>query len=126
MVTRADAGASLQEPRTAVFRPGIIETVFPVRITVTHTRAIFAEVERLGNGPLWLVDMTATTSFETACVSVAGTEFLSLKKKGMKRIVAVIPSAIVRMGARAASLAGGMPLQVVGHRLDAMPFLVPE
>src|SRR5690242_16783324 len=96
-ITRPDTGAGPKEQRTFQFRPGIVETVWPVRITVPDLRAACAEVERLGCGPLWLADTSATTSFETSCIAVGGIELARLKKNGVLRIVAVIPSAAVRM-----------------------------
>lgn len=117
-ITRPDTAL-----KTSQFRPGIIETVFPARITVGMLKTTFAEVERLGYGPLWLADTTATTSFETGCIPLAGTVLLGFKKKGMKRVVAIVASPAVRMAARAVALASSLEIRVVERRLEAMPFL---
>src|SRR5262245_28003202 len=116
-ISRTDAGPKQQ--RTTPFRPGIIETVWPVRITIADVQGAIAEAERIGGWTIWLADATWATSFEAAVIGVAGAELARLKKTGLQRIVAVIPSVAVRMAARAVSLASGMEIRVVDRRLEA-------
>jgi 6,7-dimethyl-8-ribityllumazine synthase len=122
-MARSRTASSSPEQRTSQFRPGIVESVFPARITTEHLKASLAELERLGHGPIWLIDTTVTTSFESGCIPLATTTLLQFKKKGLKRVVAVIPSAVVRMGARAVAMASSVDMRIVERRLDAMPLL---
>jgi hypothetical protein len=120
---RTASTSTSTEQRTSQFRKGIVESVFPVRLTAQHLMASLAELERLGYGPVWLIDMTVTTSFESACIPLATTTLLQFKKKGLQRIVAIIPSAVVRMGARAVAMASSVDMRIVERRIDAMPLL---
>lgn len=112
------------EQRTFQARPGVIETVVKGRLTARVVEAAGAEVERLGAGPIWLLDGVAITGFDTDCVRAGSVLLLRLKKKGLKRVVGVIPSATLRMAARAASLASGIDVRLVERRLEVGPLLV--
>jgi hypothetical protein len=125
-MTEARSGSGPGEQRTFQARSGLVETVMPPRITVTMLKAAFAEVGSLGNGPVWFVDASASTSFEAGCIQLAARELTQMRKKGLQRIVAVTPSLTIRMGARAATLTSAIDMRVVERRLDAMPFLTLE
>src|SRR5689334_19989835 len=92
------------EQRTFQARPGVVETIAKGRLTGKLVEAAGVEIERLGAGPIWLFDAIAVQGFDTDIVRVGSGMLQKLKSKGLKRVVGVIPSAPLRMAARAASL----------------------
>jgi phosphomannomutase len=112
------------EQRTVQPRPGVVETVVKGRLTAKLVEAAGAEVERLGAGPIWVFDAVATTGFDTDAVRAGSSLLGKLKGKGLKRVVAILPSATMRMAARAAAVASGMDIRLVENRLEVAPLLV--
>ncbi|MEZ4307182.1 MAG: hypothetical protein R3F14_03945 [Polyangiaceae bacterium] len=115
----AEAG----EQRTSVHRPGVVETVFVGRLTVKLLDAAHADIVKVGVAPVWLIDTTDTSGFDTDCVRFGSTMLQRLRKAGVQRLVAVLPSAAMRMAARAAAVASGVEIRVVERRSEAVPHL---
>lgn len=110
--------------RTHKSREGIIESVTPARISAEAMQAAIAEVEKLGAGPIWLIDSTTTESFETSCVKLVAAALPLLEKKGLRRIVAILKTPGMRMAARAVAVASRVEIKVVESRLEAAPHLL--
>lgn len=111
------------EQRTFVARAGIIETVVKGRLTAKLVDAAAADCERLGSGPVWLFDTVASTGFDTEIVRAVATMLPRLKKRGLRRVVGIIPSAALRMAARAATIASGVDIRFVERRIEVPPLL---
>lgn len=111
------------EQRTFLARAGVVETIAKGRLTTRLVEAAGAEMERLGAGPVWVFDGIGITGFDTDIVRSGSMMLIRLKKKGLKRVVGVIPSAGLRMAARAASLASGIDIRLVDRRLEVAPLL---
>ncbi len=111
------------EQRTFQARSGVVETVIKGRLTARLLEAAGADVERLGSGPIWLFDTVASTGFDTDIVRTGATLLARLKKRGLRRIVGIVPSAALRMAARAGTIASGLDVRLVERRLEVAPLL---
>jgi hypothetical protein len=114
------------EQRSFQTQKGVVETVLRGRMTVKVVEAAFRDLERLGNGPVWLFDAIGVDSFESDVVRLGAASLPRLRRQGLRRIVGVIPSAALRMAARAAGVASGIDIRVVETRLEAMTLLMLE
>src|SRR5690349_17220693 len=111
------------DQRTFQVRPGMMETVVKGRLTSRLVDVAAADYERLGAAPLWVWDTVAVSSFETDIVRAGAAMLARVKKRGLKRLVGIIPSASLRMAARAASLTSGIDVRLVENRLEAAKFM---
>jgi len=109
--------------RTTKSREGIIETIVPNRLTEAGLQTAFRDLEKLGGGPVWLVDCAGTESFETSSVKLAAKLLPEMEKKGLRRLVAILKSPGMRMAARAVAMASRVEIKVVESRLEAAPLL---
>lgn len=112
-----------REQRTFLARPGVVETIAKGRLTAKMVEDAALEVERLHCGPIWLFDGSATTGFDTDVVGAGAPVLIRLRKRGLKRVVGVIPSAAMRMAARAAGVASGLDIRLVERRVEVAPLL---
>lgn len=112
------------EQRTFQSRPGVVETVVKGRLTGKLVDAAGNDCERLGAGPIWIFDTIAVTGFDTEVVRVGAALLSRLKKRGLRRAIGIIPSASLRMAARAASLTSGVDIRLVDSRTEVAQFLV--
>lgn len=111
------------EQNTIQSRPGVVETVFKGRLTARLVEAAATDLERTGNLSIWIVDATAATGFDTESVRVGTIALSRLKKRGLRRMIGILPSATMRMAARAASLASGLDMRIVERRHEVGPFM---
>ncbi len=109
--------------RTFKSRDGVIETVITGRLTEAMLLTAFADLEKLGAGPVWLVDGSGTDSFETRSVAVASRLLPEMHKKGLVRMIAILKSPGMRMAARAVAVASRIDIRIVESRLEAAPLV---
>ena len=111
------------EQRTFPARHGVVETVIKGRLTARLIEVAGSDVERLGSGPIWVFDTVASTGFDTDIVRAGAVLLAKLKKRGLRRVVGIIPAAALRMAARAATIASGLDIRLVERRLEVASLL---
>lgn len=93
-----------------------VETQIAGRVVGSTIRAMVADYERLGGGAVWLIRAEAATGYTAEAINEAIGGFGKLFKQGdLRRIVAVIVTPTVRMGANVVAMslrAAGSPVDI--------------
>src|SRR5260370_11708945 len=92
-----------------------VETRVSGRVTGDMLRQMIADYERLGVGPIWSIRAEAVGTYTPDAMQEAIRGFTRLaRERGLRRIVALLTSATVRMGASVVA----MSLRAAGSRLE--------
>ncbi len=97
-VTMAESRA---EPEVSSARPGAhVETSVSGHVAGQWIVRMADDYERLGGGPVWLIRGERATSYSADAIREAVRTFGRLARdRGLRRIVAVLASSTIRMGA---------------------------
>lgn len=113
-------------------REQLIETDVAGRVTADMIGAMASDYRELGGRSTWLIAADRATSYAPEAIQRAVDDFAKLQREhGLERIVAIIGSPLVRMGATivSASLRSiGSPLEihVVADRASAEIAITPR
>lgn len=92
-----------------------VETKVDGRVLARDIERMVSDYARLGAGATWLIDASATSGYAPDAVQRAAEMFGELSRaRGLTRIVALIKSPVVRMGASVVS----MMLRTFGSKLE--------
>ena len=103
------------------FNGKLVETALAGRVTASMIKTMITDYRRLGAGPVWLIRAEGATAYTAEAMNEAIQGFPELfKRGGLLRIVAVIVTPTVRMGAQVVA----MSLRAAGSPIDLQ--VVPD
>lgn len=106
-------------PLTARRPDGVVATTLgPGRVTVAAVERFFRDVGVL-RPERWLIDASGATSYDVGAIRIGATGLRALRESGLRRVVAIVISPMVRMGASVVSLSAGVPFLLVGSKAEA-------
>jgi hypothetical protein len=98
----------------------LLKTVLSGRVSEEDAQTFIRAGRNMMPTPVWLFEASACQSYAPSAIDIASKGFLECKKNGLHRIVAVVPSAMLRMAAALVRMATRMDLVVVKESSEAV------
>lgn len=106
-------------PSTSCRTDGVVVTLLgPGRVTAATVAKIMTDAEAFAAAQ-WLIDASATMDYEAAAIPIGTAGLRRLRAAGLRRVVVIVTSSIVRMGASVVALSSAVPFVFVGARTEA-------
>ena len=97
----------------------VIETTLLGRISNEMARAWLRDYEELGRAPTWMFDACEARSYANEAIVTAADGFRRQGELGLKRVVVIVTTPLVRMGVSVVAMSSGMDLRIVETRAEA-------